>query len=111
MLNGLDADDFNCFVRRVIEHRPGYVSEMYKLYDVPGVQFVGRQERLCDDLIEVLQHLNLDFDAGEIRSLAPVHVSSQPRRPIKWDPLLLAEIQRLEHASLVRYGYEPIAPI
>lgn len=109
MLNGLGADEFPEFVRRVIEGRPGYVSEMYSWYDRPGVRFVGRQERLSDDLVEVLRILDLDFDEELIRSFKPLHVSPPPRRPIRWTPDLLSRVQRLEHASMVRYGYEPIA--
>ena len=104
-LDGLGSHDFNTFVRNVIRHRPGYVTEMYRLYDQPGVDFIGKQETLCDDLIAVLRRLGLDFDEKAIRGYRPVGVSPTPPRPVQWDPELLAEIERLEYASLVRYGY------
>lgn len=108
MLDGLGDEDFSVFVRRVVERHPGYVSRMYRWYDQPGVAFVGRQERLRDDLVEVLRLLSVEFDEAAIRASKPLHVSPPPPRPIRWPPELLTEVQRLEQPAMARYGYAPI---
>ena len=74
------SDDFNQFIRLCIDHEPGYVSRMYEWYIGPVgfqyVKFIGRQENLADDLIEVLQLLGHEFDEQKLRQFAPFNVSA-----------------------------------
>ena len=106
MLNGLGASDFNQFIRNVIEKRPGYVSELFGWYTRPQVDFVGKQENLKEDVIHVFRELGLDCDEEDIRSFPEFGVSKKPDQHIVWDPALKKEMLRLEHAAIVRYGYE-----
>ena len=105
-LRQLGNGDFNEFVRNVIRERPGFVTELYGRY-VPRVNgFVGRQEHLLDDLVGVLQRLELDFDEDRIRHHNRVNVSkTQTKEAVVWEPELRAEVERLEYAGLVQYGY------
>lgn len=107
ILNGLGDDDFNSFVRKVIKKRPGYVTELYGWYTKPGIDFIGKQENLVDDLIFVLNHLNVNFDEDRIRTSARVLASPTPKKPIKWEEDLRKEVERLEYAGIVRYKYLP----
>ena len=62
VLNGLGSNDFNQFVRNVINERPGHVTELMFSYTKPGISFIGKNENLTDDLISILEMLNLPFD-------------------------------------------------
>ncbi|HRV93786.1 MAG TPA: sulfotransferase family 2 domain-containing protein [Anaerolineae bacterium] len=106
ILNGLGDPEFNQFVRNIIAKRPGFVTEMYGWYTWSGVNFVGKQERLVEDLLTVLRQLNVTFDEDRIRNYRPVNVSSQKNsNKIVWDESLHNEILRLESAAIRRYCY------
>lgn len=105
-LNGLGDADFNTFVRRVLQRRPGYVTELYGLYTRAPRLFVGRQESLADDLIRLLRQMDVKFDEQAIRSRGRVGASRQSDEHPRWDPGLLREVALAEHGGLVRYGYE-----
>ncbi|PSO78999.1 MAG: hypothetical protein BRC41_19550 [Cyanobacteria bacterium QH_9_48_43] len=105
MLNGLGDQDFNQFVCNVIDKRPGYVTEMYGWYTPPSISFVGKQENLVYDLIQILSKLNVEFDKGKVLEMARGHVNSSPKTLINWDEYLKKKVEELEHISLLRYGY------
>lgn len=104
-LDGLGDDDFNRFMRKVLERRPGYVGEMYDRYATPSIDFVGKQERLAEDLAEVLRRLGVPCDAERLRSRAPVNVSDRAAGAPVWDEALRREVEAAEHAALERFGY------
>jgi len=104
-LNGSRSETFDGFVRKALEMRPGFVSEMYSEFAKPQVEFVGRQESLVDDLVAVLKRLNLSFDEDFVRSFKEVGVSSAPKQKVEWDPELKQRVLELEHLALLRYGY------
>lgn len=105
MLDGLGSDDFNEFIRGVAARRPGYVTEYLGWYTTPEMDFIGKQESLVDDLIRVLDVLNENYDEDRIRNWPRVNESRGPKGRPEWDPELRAEVERLEYAALVRYGY------
>jgi hypothetical protein len=107
VLNGTKDADFNGFVRKVIAKRPGFVTELYGLYTQAGIGFIGKQENLVEDLIRVLRVLNVKYDEDQIRNRPPTNVSPRPKSPIVWDDELRREVERLEYAALIRYGYLP----
>jgi len=104
-LNGLGDPDFNQFVRNVARARPGYVTELYSRYTDEAIDFIGRQENLVEDLIEVLRVLDVSFNEQIIRNLAPENVSRTPPERVHWDADLRELVTRLEYPALVRYGY------
>jgi len=106
MLNGLGSPDFNTFVKHVAAKRPGYVSELYSWYVRPQVDFVGKQENLVEDLIDILRKMNVDFDEELVRNYQRVGVSPNTQQPIIWQPELRKEVALLEYSGLVRYGYQ-----
>jgi hypothetical protein len=106
MLNGLGSSDINDFMKNVHASLPGYVSEMYGWYANPHwVDFIGKQESLCDDLLHVLEMLDLPHDPDRIRSMPLANVSSEEKLTIEWDRGLLDETLKLEYPAMVRYGY------
>jgi len=104
MLDGLGDPDFNKFVAKVLKRRPGYVSELYGWYTIPGIDFVGKQENLVDDLLTVLNMLNVKVDEYRIRNFKHINVSE--KTDFQWDPDLKKEMERVEVAAFKRFGYE-----
>jgi hypothetical protein len=105
MLNGLGHPDFNEFMHNLNRKRPGYVTEMYGWYIRPGVSFVGKMEKLPQDLAKAFSLMNLDFSEDKIRGVerqneSPAHIAKP-----EWDPAVKKETLRLEYATYVRYGY------
>jgi hypothetical protein len=107
-------DDFATFIRRCIEHQPGYVTRMYEWYvGPPGmerVDLVGRQESLTDTLVGVLRDLSYDFDETALREHPPANTSVRAPGETNWDPELKRQIMALEAPAIERFygsGYEP----
>lgn len=99
------AQDFAGFVHNVQTRLPGFVTELFGLYTQPGIRFIGKQERLTEDLIEVLRQLNVRFDEQRLREALPVNTSDVESRGTPWTPALRESTARLEFAGMVRYGY------
>lgn len=95
-------------MRNVIASRPGFVSWLYRQYTAGEVvDFVGKQERLADDLLEALKRMGERPDERLVRRLAkkPQNVS-RGRTEIKWDPALEEQVRDLEREALARFRYE-----
>lgn len=97
--------DFNEFVENVLKKHPGYVTELYSSYTTPFINFIGKNENLVNDLIEVLRIMKIDFDENIVRNHKKENVSKLPPKPMEWDDKLRKEVLKLEHPGLVRYGY------
>jgi hypothetical protein len=105
ILNGLGSDDFNEFVRNVVNERPGYVSELYFAFTKPGISFIGKNENLRDDLAYVLDHLGLKYDRATVESSERQRVSKTPQSEVHWDPQLRETVMRLEVPALLHFDY------
>ena len=70
-LDKLYRKNFQKFVNNVLEAYPeGFVGNLYRFYvdsDLSGVDFIGKQERLEQDLIFVLRKAGETFDEKVIR--------------------------------------------
>jgi hypothetical protein len=105
MLNGTGDLDFNQYLQNIIKVRPGYVTEMFGWYTTPEMDFIGKQENLKADLVNVLKKLNLSFSEDFIMNYPMVGTSLMPENKLVWDDKLRKEIYKLEYAGFVRYGY------
>lgn len=105
-LDGLGDADFNRFVRNVAEREPGFVGRMYASYATDAIDFVGRQERLAEDLIEVLARLGAQADETRIRERGPVNASDRDVGRPRWDEALRREVEKIEAAAITRFGYD-----
>ncbi|TWT89101.1 hypothetical protein Mal64_25930 [Pseudobythopirellula maris] len=106
MLNGLGGSDFNAFVERALDKRPGFVSEMFGWYDAPAVDFVGRQENLREDFLKAIKAMGLEVDEDRVREFGKVGVSPKPMERIEWRDDVRRRAALCEYAGLVRYGYQ-----
>ena len=104
-LNGLGSDDFNTFIRNVIQARPGYVSELYFSFTKPGISFIGKTENLANDLVKVLSLLNFSIDPQSVSHVEKVNVSKTPSDAVVWDEDLRRTLTILELPALVHFGY------
>ena len=96
--------NFNKFVENVESKRPGYVTELFALYTPYQVGFIGKQERLVDDLITVLDMTGQRYNKEALRNVPKNNASKTPR------PLITDETRELvttvERAAYLRYGYD-----
>jgi len=90
------------------------VSRMYEWFiGPPGhdhVQFVGRQENLIEDLIDVLTILGYEIDVRAIHGIARANESQKRRGEPVWDPDLRRKVMELEAPAIRRFytdGPEP----
>ena len=95
--------DFNEFVRKVFDSRPGFVSEMYSQYAHNEIDFIGKQENLADDLIYFLMQQEYSIKIEDIQKSPRQNVSVAQK--IKWDPQLREEVKDSEKMALLRYDY------
>lgn len=68
------SDNFNVFIDNVIKNLPGDLSRRFEAYvGTPShpISFIGRYERLCDDLVNGLRRADETFDERAIRAHAP----------------------------------------
>jgi hypothetical protein len=110
-LNGLDSDDFNEFMWKVMSKRPGYASELLMRFANPEVDFVGRTENLADDLVTILRKLEIPFDEAELRATTRTNESQAPNSRVVWDPDLRKLATQLELPALVHFGYVNISDL
>ena len=98
-------DDFNRFVENVLRERPGYVSQMFRWY-VDGSDFVGRTERLAEDLQTALRECGAETELDALRSVPAANVS-EPRCGLPtWDAVVLRRLIEAEADAISRFGYE-----
>ncbi len=106
ILNDVGSDDFNQFMVNVNQKTPGYVTQMFGLYATPEIDFIGKQENLKQDLVNVLQRLNLNFNEDFIMNYPAKNTSVKlVESSLIWELDLKAETERLEYAGLVKYSY------
>jgi hypothetical protein len=106
LLNDCAAQDFNEFVERAVRLHPGYVSELFSWYTKPPISFIGKQERLTEDLIRALRQSKLAFDEDAIRAASPVNSGDRTIKAL-WDPALRNKVIQLEGEAFDRYDYDP----
>jgi hypothetical protein len=72
--------EFPDFLEQMLKNHPGWLSRYYKRFVGPRhdeIDFVGRYERLADDLVTALRSSGQEFDEGSLRALPPVNRFSE----------------------------------
>ena len=70
-IDDYETKDFSEFIVNCTS-TPGWLTERFSPY-VDGVDFVGKQENLCEDLIIALNAAGELFDEEDIRTMTPVN--------------------------------------
>ena len=102
-INGIEAPDFNDFVRAIQRRDPGFVTKLYAKYVANSAAVVLRNESLREDFAEASGALSLGIPAEAIRASDDVGVS--PKMEIVWDRAVFEETVRLEAAAFEQFGY------
>jgi hypothetical protein len=87
------------------EYPEGFLTKMYREY-TPGMNFVGRTERLADHLCAALSICKEPYDEGKLRATPPVNLASA--LPEYGDRAvasaeLIARINAADHKVLEKY--------
>lgn len=97
-------DDFATFVENVCE-RGAYLHETYRLYTGRGtgdeIHFVGKAERLLDDLSTVLTTIGVNHERSELSALSDL----KTRRRDMFTPELAELVAHSERDTFADYGY------
>jgi hypothetical protein len=103
------ASRFDEFVRKCITYFPnGFVSTLYEVY-TEGCSFVGKQERLVEDLLKVLKLAGEQFQPASIYTMPPKNVRA--RQPhwsslCTYTPPLIDLTMQTEANAIERFGYQ-----
>jgi hypothetical protein len=79
-LDKLGRTGFDEFLQRAMDTIPGYVTSLFEQFTGPAdrqIEFVGRYERLLDDLVQALRAAGVTFDEAKLRGFPPTNVSSR----------------------------------
>jgi hypothetical protein len=78
---------------------------MYGWY-AEGSHFVGRCERMTDDLVQALRGAGEEVDATAIAQVGRVNESEKRLGDPVWDPAVLEQVVEVEAEGIRRWGYE-----
>jgi len=111
--NPLDVDcaaaDFHAFVRNVVVRYPGMCTQLFEDYvGPPGneIEFIGRYERLQDDLIVALRLAGERVDEATIRSCPPQNISPRFLFPAEYSRELEDAVRQSEARAIARFGFD-----
>ncbi len=105
LINGAGSNNFNQFLKNVLKTYPGYVSHLYGFYTKREISYIGRQENLRNDLVDILNRMQIKCNKDLIFNYKRVGVSPKPKIPITWDNELKHKVIQVEYSGLLRYGY------
>jgi hypothetical protein len=78
-LDQIGRAPFDTFLTDAMRMFPSFLSDFFERFTGPpdsAIEFVGRYERLADDLVDALALAGESFDERIIRALKPINVSS-----------------------------------
>lgn len=103
----MGSDDFSQWIRNV-SSRPNFLHDMYRHYTGRGtrdeVDFVGKQERLDDDLLRVFDTLGIACDRQALEEFGRVNVGRSEAKP-EYTEELRDLILASEADTIRAYGY------
>jgi hypothetical protein len=83
-LDRLWSNTYSDFVSNVLDQYPvGFVTNLYQCYvgrEADALDYIGRQENLVDDLVEVLTLAGEEFDEDILRNVKRFNVSSRKQK-------------------------------
>jgi hypothetical protein len=107
------SEDFNTFVAGASERLPGYLGLLFGQFIGPPdkpIDFIGRYERLADDLCAALRLAGEVFDEDTIRAVAPVNTTDYERFPANYRPEVAWRLALAEREVIERFYSEDPVP-
>lgn len=97
--------DFNEFITKVTTQAPGYLGNMYRFFTGPiEMDFIGKTERLADDLVAALNQANEKFDEKRLRE-TPMHNTSNQAFSAEYTNQSKGRLREAERDAFELYGY------
>jgi hypothetical protein len=104
------SEDFHEFVTRVAERLPGYLNLLFGEFIGSAerpIDYIGRYERLTDDLCAALA--GESFDEQALRAREPVNATDYARHPVHYEPDAAWRLALAEHRVIERfYSHDPV---
>ena len=100
------SEDFGEFIGGVVAHVPGWASEVFSSFcGAPGrpIQFVGRHERLVDDLERGLRLAGARFDSRALRAEPPHNAADETLAAVRYTPALARALALAEARAIERF--------
>jgi hypothetical protein len=100
------SENFDEFVEQVVGNLPGFCSELFERFTGPPdapVSFVGRYERLVDDLAGALTRAGQPFDEQALRAFPPRNVGEERYLSVRYRKDLVRRLARAERAAIDRW--------
>jgi hypothetical protein len=100
------SEDFDEFIAMVVERLPGFLEVLFSRFIGPAAQpidFIGRYERLSDDLALALRLAGEPFDEAALRSYPPRNVGDYERWGRHYDPDLALALALAERRTIDRF--------
>jgi hypothetical protein len=94
-------NDFNEFIDAVIEHFPGYYSEVVKQFE--SVDFMGKQENIREDLVKALTLAGEEFNEDKVRNYKGESLKIGRKVDIKYTPEQEKKILEIEKYVIDKY--------
>lgn len=94
-----ETGSFDAFVEKCLRERPGHVSTMYDEY-TRDAHFVGRRERLAEDLQIALTFLKVSGVDSTVVGTPPA-----PPQELRLDRSLQQALEETEQDAYARFGY------
>lgn len=107
------SEHFDEFIARVTERMPGYLGMMFTEFIGPAerpIDFIGRYERLTDDLCLALRLAGERFDEDMLRAHKPMHATDYERFPVYYEPDAAWRLALAEHQMIERFYSEDPVP-
>lgn len=106
------SDNFDEFIEGVIAIDPGGASSLFEHFVGPPeneISFVGRHERLVDDVCQALRIAGETFDERTLRSYPRVNASDYRPKQALYSRSLAERLAAVEHPAIDRfYPWDPI---
>jgi hypothetical protein len=100
------SEDFDEFVEQVIENLPGFCGELFERFTGPPAapaSFVGRYERLVDDLVTALEDAGQEFNEDALRAFPPRNVGDERYLNVRYSKDAVRRLARAEGAAIQRW--------
>jgi hypothetical protein len=100
------SEDFDEFIEQVIENLPGFCGELFERFTGPPdapASFIGRYERLVDDLVAALESAGQEFNEDALRAFPPRNVGDERYLNVRYRKDAVRRLAKAERPAIERW--------
>ena len=98
-------DDFNLFIKNVINNKPEFLTDLFNRYaDPKHINYVGRYENLMDDVENIFNTLHVKFNKQHFANQEKFNFS-KTAKPV-WNETIKTQLYESEIEVFKRFGYD-----